>query len=71
MTDNERSAYYDFKKKLLALDKQTLSFFSDSFSPINCNKHDTLCNQCPLCLGGNCILFLFEAEKHARLAERR
>lgn len=71
MTDNERSAYYVFKQKLLSLDKQTLSFFSDSFSAINCNKHDTPCDKCPLYLGGNCILFMFEVEKYARLAERR
>lgn len=71
MTDAERSVYYDFKKKLFALDKQTLSFFSDSFSAINCNKHDTPCEKCPLYLGGNCVLFLFEVEKYVRLAERR
>lgn len=71
MTDNERSAYDVFNQKLTALDKQTVSFFSDSFSAINCNKHDTPCNKCPLFLGGNCILFLFEVEKYERLAERR
>lgn len=71
MTELERSAYRNFKEKVLALDKQTLSFFSDSFSAINCNKHDTPCDKCPLCLGGNCMLFMFEVEKYARLAERR
>ena len=71
MTDAERPVYYDFKKKLFALDNKALNFFSDSFSAINCNKHDTPCNKCPLFLGGNCILFLFEVEKHERLAERR
>lgn len=71
MTDNERSAYYDFKKKLFALDNKSLNFFTDSFSAINCNKHDTPCEKCPLYLGGNCVLFLFEVEKYARLAERR
>lgn len=71
MTDNERSAYNEFKRRLLALDDWTVSFFSESFSPINCNRHDTPCNKCPLCVGGNCILFLFEVEKYGRLAERR
>ena len=71
MTELERSAYRNFKEKVLALDKQTLNFFSDSFSAINCNKHDTPCEKCPLYLGGNCILFLFEVEKYGRLAERR
>ena len=71
MTENERSAIYDFKTKLLELDKQTLSFFTEIFSTINCNKHDTPCEKCPLYLGGNCILFLFEVEKYGRLAERR
>lgn len=71
MTENERSAYNEFKRKLLALDGWTLSFFSESFSAVNCNRHETTCDKCPLCLGGNCMLFMFEVEKYARLAERR
>lgn len=71
MTDNERSAYNEFKHRLLALDDWTLSFFSESFSAINCNRHYMPCDKCPLCLGGNCMLFMFEVEKYGRLAERR
>ena len=66
MTEYER-----FRKALFNLDTETLSFFADAFSAINCNKHDTSCDKCPLFLGGNCMLFMFEVEKYERLAERR
>ena len=71
MTDGERLAYKDFNDKLLALNEQTLNFLCESFSAVNCDKHNTPCDKCPLCLSGNCVLFLFEVEKYGRLAERR
>ena len=71
MTDNEFSVYTDFKKKLSALDEQTLSVLCKRFSDVNCDEHNTLCKNCPLCLGGSCIIFMLDVEKCNRILEHR